>query len=100
MKVFWDTAIGYFIYDFGRIGALVVSFISGVIVGRIDIWCNRNKNILKVLVQVFICVAMFLTVEMSPIFDYHYIFPLFWLVMILIYDNRKYKSIEKERKLV
>lgn len=100
MKVFWDTAIGYFIYDFGRIGSLVASFISGVIVGKIEIWCNRNKNILKVLVQVFICVAMFLTVEMSPIFDYHYIFPLFWLVMILIYDNRKNKIIEKERKLV
>ena len=98
LKVFWETAIGYSIYDFGRIGALFITIILGIITGKVNSWCEKDKNIIKILTQVFICVAMFLTVALSPIFDYYYVFPMFWLFfIILIYDKKiiKYKKWRK-----
>lgn len=88
LRVFWETAIGYSIYDFGKIGALFITFACGIITGKMNNWCKKNISVLKVLMQVFICVAMLLTVELSPLFDYYYIFPLFWLMVIIVLNDR------------
>ena len=89
IRIFWETAIGYLIYDFGKIGTLIVSFIFGILVKKISMWSEYNKNILKILAQTFVCIAMFLTIEVSPIFDYFFIFPTIWLVVIILIYNRK-----------
>lgn len=88
LRVFWETAIGYSIYDFGKIGALFIAFACGIITEKMKNWCQKNVSVLKVLMQVFICVAMLLTVELSPLFDYYYIFPLFWLVVIIVLNDK------------
>lgn len=92
LKVFWETTIGYSIYDFGRIGALIISFLSGIITGKVNTWCKESVNVLKIVMQIFICLGMFLTIELSPIFDYYYIFPLFWIIMIILWNHRKDKK--------
>ncbi len=92
LKVFWETAIGYSIYDFGKWGTMLISFGGGLLVGAIYKWCENKKSILKMLFQAYICTAMFLTVELSPLFDYFYIFPLAWLIVFLI------KEIFNERR--
>lgn len=89
IKVLWETAIGYSIYDFGKIGTWIISFFSGILIKKIINWCNYKVDILKILVQVFICIAMFLTIEVSPLYDYFYIFPLFWLFAIIIFRRKK-----------
>lgn len=89
IRIFWETAIGYLIYDFGKIGTLIVSFIFGILVKKISMWSEYNKNILKILARTFVCIAMFLTIEVSPIFDYFFIFPTIWLVVIILIYNRK-----------
>ena len=92
LKVFWETAIGYIIYDFGKIGALIFSFIVGFLLER-RIRINRhNPDIFKLITQILICTAMFITIEMSPIIDYFYIFPLAWLVILKVYNKRKIKN--------
>lgn len=95
MKVFWETAIGYSIYDFGKVGTCIISFFSGIFIKKIIIWCNDNSNILKILLQAFICVAMFLTIAISPLYDYFYIFPLFWLFLIILLRSKKTKYEKK-----
>lgn len=84
IKVLWETGIGYSIYDFGRIGTLIISFIGGILIGILSIYCKNNMNIEKLILNTFICVGLFWTVQMSPLFDYFYIFPLFWIVLIEI----------------
>ena len=95
LKVFWETTIGYSIYDFGRIGALIISFISGIITEIVNNWCKSKRNVLKIVIQTFICVAIFLTIQLSPVFDYYYIFPLFWIVIIVLWNYIK----EKRKKI-
>ena len=98
LKVFWETAIGYSVYDFGRLGALVVTFLCGIVTGKVNLWCKRNRNILKIIMEIFICVAMFLTIQLSPLFDYYYIFPLFWLIVIVLWNYRKSNLENKEEE--
>ena len=93
IKVLWNTSIGHMIYDFGKIGALIINFILGFIVSKISSWNNKEIDIFKIIFQIFICVAMFLTIELSPIFDYFYIFPFAWFIIIKILYNRLKKEI-------
>jgi len=98
LKVFWETAIGYSIYDFGRIGTLIMAFISGGILEKINELCNSKKNVLSITIKTFICTAMFLTIEVSPVFDYYYVFPAFWLGLISFLDLKGAKNIWKIKK--
>lgn len=92
IKVFWETAIGYSIYDFGKIGTLFISLIEGMLVEKINTLGKQKEGIISILIRAFICIAMFLTVEVSPLFDYYYIFPLFWLIIIVLFEKRRKSS--------
>ena len=92
IKVFWETAIGYSIYDFGKIGTLFISLMGGMLVEKINILSRKKEKIISILIRAFICIAMFLTVEVSPLFDYYYIFPLFWLIIIVLFEKRRKSS--------
>lgn len=89
IKVLWETGIGYSIYDFGRIGTLIMSMIFGIVVENVNLKCNRKKTIFKIILQTLICVAVFLTIAVSPLFDYFYIFPMIWFVIINLIYNKK-----------
>ena len=69
-------------------------------VGKVNNWCKNNINILKILMQTFICVAMFLTIELSPIFDYYYVFPLFWIILIVLITKTKNKIENKKKEKI
>ena len=91
IKVLWGTVIEYSIYDFGKIGSLIYSLIFGYIIRR-RVICNYNKtHELNIIALVLICVAMFTTVEISPLFDYFYVFPVAWLIVIKLF-SKKYKK--------
>ena len=92
IKVFWETAIGYSIYDFGKFGTLFISLIGGMLVEKINILSKKKDEIISILMRAFICIAMFLTIEVSPLFDYYYIFPLFWLMIIILFEKRRKSS--------
>jgi len=96
LKVFWDTAIGYSIFDFGRVGSIFISFLYGIITGITNCWCHKGNSILKLLMRVFICVAMFLTIQLSPLFDYYYVFPLFWIIIIILKEGKENKIKREE----
>lgn len=97
MHSIWDTVIGYFIYDFGRILTPVFAFLAGYVVGKVRKNFKHNKSILSILYQVSICVAMFITVEFSPLFNTGWLFPLLWIVFIdKIYCNEKIRLFFKE----
>lgn len=83
LKIFWDTIIGQFIYDFGRIGSLFAIFLFGIIIKNIQVKYKDKNSIYSILINTFIPLAIFLTIEISPIYDYYYIFPLFWLIVII-----------------
>lgn len=89
IKVLWETGIGYSIYDFGKIGTLIVAIIFGIVVENINLKCKNQSNIFKIILQALICVAMFLTIAVSPLFDYFYIFPMIWFIIINIIYNKK-----------
>lgn len=84
MRVLWETSLGYFIYDYGKFGTLIFALILGYVIGKISKNVKKNINILNIILQTMICVAMFTTIELSAIFDYFYIFPLAWLIIINI----------------
>ena len=89
MRVLWDTSIGYSIYDFGKVGALIYSFVVGFFVGKFYVSNKNNLNELNIITMAMICVGMFITIEISPIFDYFYIFPFIWLIIIRIIYYKK-----------
>lgn len=97
----WDTVIGYFIYDFGRIGSLVVSFICGYFIGKMRNKFENDKKITNMLYQIMICLAMFITVEYSPIFNTGWVFPICWLIFIDLFYTKLYKKVYEKlyRKL-
>lgn len=82
MRVFWETAIGYCFYDFGKIGTLLISLLSGIIVSLVTIYIKNKNSILCYIYSVIACCAMFITVEMAPLFDYFILFPLIWIFII------------------
>lgn len=94
IKTLWGTMIEYSIYDFGKIGALIYSFIFGFIISKI---VNKNmnqinkevkQNELNIITIILVCVGMFTTVEISPLFDYFYVFPALWLIIIKVLYKR------------
>lgn len=89
LKGFWETFIGYSIYDFGKIGTIVFSFILGILVKKLQLKYNSKNDVISLVFNIFIGVAMFLTIEISPIFDYYYIFPLIWCCIILNIEKIK-----------
>lgn len=89
LKKFWDTIIGYYIYDFGKIGALMAIFITGIIIKSIQVKYEKQESIYGILVNTFICVGTFMTVEISPIYDYYYIFPVIWLILLIKIKKKK-----------
>lgn len=96
IKVFWETAIGYSIYDFGKIGTLFISLFGGMLVEKINDLSNKKAGIISILMRAFICIAMFLSIEVSPLFDYYYIFPFFWLIIIIAFGKRRKSNWQKK----
>ncbi|MBR1749158.1 MAG: oligosaccharide repeat unit polymerase [Bacilli bacterium] len=92
MRPFWETVIGYFIYDFGRYGAITMSFVLGIVIQ----WIKQNimtlKSILNILIYAFISLGFFIAIQFSPFFDYYFIFPLFWIIVLKLYVKNKYKK--------
>ena len=90
LKTIWDTMIGYFIFDFGKVITLIMAFVSGVFVEVINKLSYKKQDILHILVRVMLCVGCFITVQFSPLFDYYFIFPSFWLfVMLKMFKKRR-----------
>lgn len=85
----WGTALEGYIYDFGKIGALIMGFISGIIIGKARKKFDGNKSELSIVMQAMICTALFVSVQISPIFDLSWIFPFVWLIVIQIGINNK-----------
>lgn len=79
-KVLWGTAIEYFIYDYGIYLTPIISLLYGLLYGYI--FRKQDNDNLSIVLQVILCVGMLLTVEMSPIFDYFYVFPLIWILIL------------------
>ena len=92
LKTIWDTMIGYFIFDFGRVITLIMAFISGVFVEVINKLSYKKQDILHILVRVMLCVGCFITVQFSPLFDYYFIFPSFWLFIMLEVFKKRIKK--------
>ena len=63
-----------------------------MLVEKINTLGKQKEGIISILIQAFICIAMFLTVEVSPLFDYYYLFPLFWLTIIVLFEKRRKNS--------
>lgn len=78
----WGTVIQHYIFDFGRTGALVMAFLSGIFVGNIRKKFEKNKTFFSLISQILICTAMFITVQISPIFDGAWLYPFIWLIII------------------
>ena len=90
LKTLWDTMIGYFIFDFGKVFTLAMAFASGIFVEVVNKLSYRKQDIFHILVRVMICVGCFITVQFSPLFDYYFIFPAFWLfVMLKVLKKRR-----------
>lgn len=91
LKVLWGTVIEYSIYDFGKIGSLIYAFVFGYIVKYRVIKNNNKAHELNIVALALICVAMFTTVEISPLYDYFFVFPVAWLIIIKLF-SKKYKK--------
>jgi len=65
----WNTILGVFIMDFGRIGALIACFLCGLVIGK-----ARKKFVMTletryaVLVSL-ICLSTFSTIQMGPFYQ-------------------------------
>ena len=71
-----------------------VMFISGFIVKLLVINNKSELNELNIISLVLICVGMFTTIEISPLFDYFYVFPIAWLIIIKIL-YKKFKKVSR-----
>lgn len=79
-EVLWGTTIEYFIYDYGIYLTPIISLLYGLLYGYI--FRKQDNGNLSIVLQIILCVGMFLTVEMSPIFDYFFVFPLIWILIL------------------
>ena len=79
-KELWGTTIEYFIYDYGIYLTPIISLLYGLLYGYI--FRKQDNGNLSIVLQIILCVGMFLTVEMSPIFDYFFVFPLIWILIL------------------
>ena len=66
----WQTVLGSFIFDFGKIFTPIVCCIIGLVVGR-----NRRRLILYPSIQratlnSLLCIAMFTTIQLGPFYNF------------------------------
>ncbi|MDO4889074.1 MAG: hypothetical protein Q4A25_00035 [Candidatus Saccharibacteria bacterium] len=91
----WGTVLEYLIYDFSRIGGLVISYVAGRLVGIVTRFSEGKSDPMYVVVRAMLCVGCYITVAFSPVFDYFFIFPVAWLGIILIGRKIIYKRSKK-----
>lgn len=65
----WFTLFGSFIIDFGRIGTLVVSYLCGVLLGKIRKKFELTHDIRYLVLIALVCLSSFSTIQLGPFYQ-------------------------------
>ena len=83
----WPGFPGSLIFDYGRIGTLVVICVLGVFVGKITKKCRLKQSLQYQVAVSLLCMMMFTTIQMGPLFQYNVWSTMIWW-MIMLGDKR------------
>lgn len=79
----WPGFAGSLIFDFGKIGALLVIFVLGIIVGKITSKCSETHSLRYQVAVAQLCMMTFTTIQMGPLFQYNVWSTMLWWMIIL-----------------
>ena len=65
----WNTVLGSFICDFGRIGTIFVCYFLGLVLGKIRRKFEYNYDIRYAVLIAIICASSFSTIQLGPFFN-------------------------------
>ncbi|SCH91618.1 Uncharacterised protein [uncultured Clostridium sp.] len=83
----WPGFAGTLIFDFGKIGTIIVILFIGIFVGKI-IEKSKRTNSLRYQVEVaLLCMMTFTTIQMGPLFQYNVWSTLMW--WSLMFGNKR-----------
>ena len=65
----WNTILGSFICDFGRIGTIIACYFCGLVLGKIRKKINGSLDIRYSVLVALLCLSAFSTVQLGPFFQ-------------------------------
>lgn len=84
----WGTFVASYIFDFGRFGTLIACFITGVFLGSLKKAMNKYPTPERIIRQVLIISGVLASIQMSPISELNWFFPLLLISFIKLYHNK------------
>lgn len=65
----WNTVLGSFICDFGRLGAIMICYIIGLVLGKVRKKMNNSYDERYAVLVALLCLSAFSTVQLGPFFQ-------------------------------
>lgn len=81
----WNTMLGSFIIDFGRIGAILACYLCGYAIGRVRKKFKTTLELKYAVLVALICLSAFSTVQLGPFYQIMIYGSYVW--WIIIYGN-------------
>ncbi|MGI6090735.1 MAG: hypothetical protein ACOYEL_05040 [Saccharofermentanales bacterium] len=79
----WITVVGDMVIDFGLMGALLVVFIIGILIGRKRaVYIKNPESPYEFTIQAMLCVCMFFTIQLSPFFETSLVYGFIWVWLL------------------
>ena len=95
----WGTFIVNYIVDFGRFGALIACFLTGIVYGRSYSRLSRHVNKENVTHHIILLSGVVFSIQFSPLIELIWFFPLLFSSLIKIETN-SISSLKKSQLLL
>lgn len=86
----WNTVLGSFIIDFGRIGCVIVCYLLGYVTGNIRKLLLITHDIKYVVLTALVCLCSFSTVQLGPFYQMLIYMSFVW--WYIIFETKKSKQ--------
>lgn len=85
----WQTVIGSFVIDFGRVGTPIICFICGVILGKVTKKYKKTYDLRYAILKALFCISMFSTIQLGPFYNTLVYGAYIWWIIIFGRDERQ-----------
>lgn len=84
----WQTVLGSFIVDFGRIGAVFVCFFCGLFMGKVRKQFKKTLDARYAVMVSLLCMSSFSTIQLGPFYQNMIYGAYFWWIILFYWGSK------------